>query len=153
MWFEDWFGPTSGTDWFEDWFDPDGAGSPASGNGGISKSRILGTLAPRPQVPPWRHIEGPVGVMLTEIRRYLNEVNEREHTWGNHVVVTFTAPSTSVRVDTGLGGPPKGYQVTRSNADIRVFDGTLPAGVDPAPERGIIWLQASGAGTVTLYVY
>lgn len=159
--FGSYFGPDTAVDFLEDWFDPDaGATTPPSTPPGEvpqhtagGRVRMLSTLAPRPQVPPWRHIEGPAGTMLTEVRRYLNELSERSNTFGNHVEVTFTGAGQSVRVDTGLGGPAKGYHVVRSSADIRVFDGAPPSGSDPTPQRGVIWLQASGAGTVTLYVY
>lgn len=152
--FGDWLGPADGEGWVEDWWDPDVDPGPASGNGGVSKARILGTKAPRPQVPPWRAVKDvkAAGEMLTEIRRYLNEVQDRSHLWGNHVEVTFTAPDTPVRVDTGLGGPAQGYRLEGSDVAMRVYDGAPPDG-DPTPERGIIWLQADAAGTARIFIY
>lgn len=158
--FSDYFG-TDGTGFLEDWFESqDTAVSGASIGGG--RARLLGTQAPRPQVPPWRFIDGPAGTMLTEVRRYLNELSDRGQNWGNHVEVTFAAPGTPVRVDTGLGGPPQGYKTVRANGDIRVYESAPPDGTDPTPERGIIYLKAAYDDTtlpagadavVTLYLY
>lgn len=161
--FQDFFGPSTGNDFFEDWFDLDGEeAAPPSANGGGSKARILGTLAPRPQVPPWRHIDGAAGTMLTEVRRYLNELNDRATTFGNHVEVSFANDTDAVRVDTGLGGPAQGYKIVSANCDIRVYSSRPPSGTDPTPERGIVWLKAAydadtvpdgELATCTLYIY
>ena len=116
--FDDWFGELDGGAYLEGWFDPDAGTPPApSANGGSSKARILGTLAPRPQVPPWRHLDGPNGVQHTEVRRYLSDINSRDVIFGNHVEVTFADAATAVRVDTGLGGPCRGYKIVSSNCD------------------------------------
>lgn len=160
--FDDYFGPSN--DYVKTWFDPDEGGPPPSANGGSSKARILGTLTPRPQVPPWRLLKdhNATGMMVTEIRNYLNELDARPETFGNHIEVVFANTTTAVRVDTGLGGPVKGYKIVTSNGDIRVYTSSPPTGVDPTPERGIVWLRAAydvstlPAGvqaTVTLYVY
>jgi hypothetical protein len=151
--FGTWFGPDPGADYFEDWFDADGDAAEAppapSAEGGVSKPRLLSNLAPRPVVPPWRQINGPTGVTLTEVRRFLHDTQQKDHLWGNHVEVEFAAASTATPVATGLGGSAKGYKVVKSNAGITVFDATPPADA----ERGVLWLQSSGAGKVTLYVY
>ncbi len=140
-----------GDGYLDDWFDNDAATSvPTSGAPGISKSLPLSTLAPRPQLPIWRQIAGPTGMFLTDIRNTLQDTLARDHLWGNHVDVEFTAAATAVMVRTGLGGPAKGYKIVRSNADIRVWDASPP---EPSEERGVLWLQASGAGKVTIYVY
>lgn len=146
--FDDWFG----FDYFgDDWFDESPTGGvPTSGHPGISKSKILGTTAPRPQVPPWRQIPGPVGTAIKGVLDYLHKVNDQSHLWGNHVEVTFGAPDTPTRVDTGLGAAAQGYKVVRTDANLTVRDATAPA---PSQDRGIIWLQASAAGTATLYIY
>lgn len=148
--FGSWFGPVAGDDYFEDWFDYDGNVTLASGSGGASKSRILSNLNPRPQVPPWRQIDGAVGTALTEIRRFLHDAQERDELWGNHVEVTFSAADTSIPVATGLGGPAKAYKVVRNQDGIIVRDGVSTT---PDTERGILWLQADGPGTVLLYIY
>lgn len=149
MFFRGWFGLGD-----DEWFDPATVTpAPPSGDGGVSKAKVLGTVAPRPAVPPWRQIAGATGTMFSEVRRFLSDVYNRDHLWGNHVDVTFAGPGTSVRVDTGLGGPSQGYKIVRSNGDLRVWDGTPPSGSDPTPERGIVWLQANAAGKVTLYIY
>ncbi len=140
-------------EYLDDHFDGEGGGTstpPASGNGGISRARLLGTRAPRPRVPPWRQLGGDVGKAMTDVRNYLNELDAREITWGNHVTVTFTAADTSVAVDTGLGGAAKGYTVVKSSADVRVYDGTPPT---PDVPRGTIYLKATAPATVTLYIY
>lgn len=80
-------------------------------------------------------------------------VNDREQLWGHHVSVTFPGAGTAVKVATGLSGNVKGFMVVRSNADLRVWDANPPAGVSPVAERGIHWLQANAAGTVTIYIY
>ncbi len=121
-----------------------------SGQGGVSNAFNLGTVAPRPMAPLWRQIPGPVGIALTEVRRFLSDTLDRGHLWGNHVDVTFTAGSTPTKIRTGLGGPVKGYKIVRADADVRVWD-ARPA--DPSQERGVHWLQASGPATVTLYFY
>lgn len=143
--FDDWFGE----DYWDGWFDPETA-VPASGAPGISKPRLLGTVATKPVVPIWRQIPGPTGIALTDIRKFLSDVVDKDHNWGNLVDVEFTAATTATRIATGLGGPCKGYRVEKSNADVRVFDATPPT---PVPERGVIWLQASAPARVTLYVY
>lgn len=142
-----------GDEYFDTYFDDAAPGEPPpvlSGNGGVSKSKILGVTAPRPQVPPWRQISGPEGIQLTEIRNFLAQVHERDDAWGNRVTVTFTAADTPVRVLTGLGGPAKGYRVERADADVRVWDATPPA---EEKERGVLWLQASGPAKIILLVY
>lgn len=148
--FDDWFG--DGDDYLLDWFDPSEAITPSVPPGTTrSKVVFLGTKNPRPQVPPHRYIEGPAGMMLQEIRRFLNEAVDRPQNWGNHVQVTFPGAGTTIRVDTGLGGPATGYKVVRKSAAIDVYDGVTPASDDE--KRGVLYLQATGAGTVTLYVY
>ncbi len=143
--------------WFTDgyldtWFDgappppPDGG----SGGGGVSKSLPIGTVAPRPYLPPWRQVTGPAGLFLTDIRNALQDTFARDHLWGNHVEVEFSGAGELVKVRTGLGGPAKGYKIVRANADVRVWEGTPPA---PEEERAVLWLQASGAAKVTLYIY
>lgn len=149
MFFRGWFG--SGDD---EWFDPAAASpAPPSGDGGVSKSKILGTVAPRPAIPPWRQVEGTAGKMLTDIRNFIGTTVGRDELWGNHVEVTFAAGSTPVRVDTGLGGPLRGYYIVRASADVRIFDSNPPSGSDPTPERGMHWFQASAPAKVTLYIY
>ena len=147
MFFRGWFSD----EYLDTWFDPANGGTPPpSGNGGISKSVFLGTVAPRPVLPPWRQIPGPTGSFLTDIRNVLGVALTQDHLWGNHVTVTFPGAGTSVKINTGLGGPLKGYKVVRADADIRVWDASPGA---PSEERGVHWLQSSGAGKVTLYVY
>lgn len=162
--FDGYFGPS--TDYFDDYFDPDAApAGPPSANGGSSKAKILGTQAPRPQVPPWRALDRDpkaVSMMVTEMRNYLSTLHDRAEVFGNHIEIQFADDTTPVRVDTGLGGPPKGYKQVSANGDIRVYSSSPPSGVDPTPERGIVWLKAAydpatlPAGkpaTVTLYIY
>lgn len=106
----------------------------------------------RPRVPAWR--PGPPSGEANEIRRFMHEITaQRDQLWGVHVDVTFPGAATAVRVATGLGGSVKGYMVVRRSADVRVWDANPPSGSDPVSERGVHWLQASGAGTVTLYLY
>lgn len=148
--FDGWFGDDYAPD---DWFDPDeGTVTPPSSGVpvGSTKPRLLGTLNTKPVVPVWRQIDGPTGIALTEIRKFLSEVVDKDHNWGNLVQVEFTAAITPTRVATGLGGPCRGYRIEKANADVRVFDATPPT---PVPERGVIWLQASAPAKVTLYVY
>ena len=151
--FDDWFGTE---DYFEGWFDvvEEGAEPPPSGHGGVSKSRILGTLAPKPAIPPWRQVQDhATSNALTDIRRFLADALERSENYGVHVEVTFAAADTPTRVDTGLGGAPKGYKVVRASAAMHVFDATPTTPLDPVRDRGVTWLQASAPGTVTLYFY
>jgi hypothetical protein len=126
--------------------DPSGG----SGSGGVSVPLPIGTIAPRPSLPPWRQVPGPAGLFLTDVRNVLQDAIQRDHLWGNHVTVEFSGAGVPVRVATGLGGPAKGYKIVRSNADVRVWDAEPPA---PEERRGVIWLQASGAARVTLYIY
>lgn len=151
--FDDWFDGAPGH-YFEDlWWDPVTTTvvvGPPSSNGGVSKSQILGTTAPRPALPPWRGIAGPTGNALTDIRRVLAGTLQRDENWGNHVDVTFTAANTPVPVDTGLGGAAKGYHVVRSDTGATVFD--AHPGV-PDSKRGVLWLQASAPCRVLLYIY
>jgi hypothetical protein len=148
--FSGWFSD----DYLDTWFDEGSSSStPTSGHGGISRSRLLSNVAPRPPVPPWRQIPGPTGQALTDIRAFLTEVQQRNELWGTHVRVEFSGPGVSVPVPTGLGGPATGYKIVRADADIRVWDGTPTTPVDPKIDRGVHWLQASGAGTVTLNFY
>lgn len=148
--FDGWWGD----DYLDTWFDP-ATGAivpivPPSGLGGASNKLSLSTLAPRPKVPLWRQIDGAVGTALTEIRGFLADAVTRPHLWGNHVQVTFTAASTATRVQTGLGTVAKGYKIVKSNANLTVWDATSAT---PSNDRGVIWLQASAPGTVTLYCY
>lgn len=147
--FDGWFGD----DYLDTWFDPPGTvPTPpiTSGNGGVSNAVVLANLATRPVTPVWRQIPGAMGSALSDVRRFLSDTLTRDHLWGNHVDVAFTAATTPTRIATGLGGPPKGYHVVRSNADIRVWDAS-PG--HPDETRGVHWLQASGIGKVTLYFY
>jgi hypothetical protein len=148
--FDDWF--DDGDAYFDEWFDEADVAPPAkpSVNPGVSKKRILGTTAPRPQVPPWKQVPGATGVWLTEIRNFLSQVQEKDAVWGNTVTVTFPAADVPVRILTGLGGPSKGYRLEGASADVRVWDAVTPAS---ERERGVLWLQASGPATVKLYVY
>lgn len=146
--FGDWF--DSDDAYFFDWFDEPEDDAPPSGGGGVSRSRILGNVNPRPQVPPWYQINGAAGQALTGIRRFLHDAQGRDELWGNHVEVEFSGAGASVPVATGLGGPLKGYKIVRADSDIRVFDGEASS---PDVPRGTHYLQASGAGKVTLYVY
>lgn len=93
--------------------------------------------ADRPEVPPWRQLTGAVGEALEGVRKFLHEVRAIDWLWGSTVTVTFSGAGVSVPVDF-----TNGYVVIRRSADIRVFDATTLRGV-----------QASGAGTVTLYVF
>lgn len=160
--FDDYFGPSN--DYVKTWFDPDEGSTPPSANGGSSTARILGTLAPRPQVPPWRLLkdQNATGMMVTEMRNYLSALGERAEVFGNHVEVQFADDTSPVRVDTGLGGPARGFKIVDANGDIRVYRTAPPTGVDPTPERGIVWLKAAydaatlpagASATVTLYIY
>lgn len=139
-----------GEDYFTGHFDASPAVVHTSGSPGISKSFPLGTVAPRPPLPPWRQVKGPAGLFLTDVRNSLQDVYARDHLWGNHVDVEFTVANTPTRIATGLGGPAKGYKIVRASADVRVWDATPSA---PSEERGVLWLQASAPAKVTLYIY
>lgn len=148
--FEGWFGDPDTS-----WWDESGPAGPTpapSGSGGVSNRVVLATIAPRPTAPLWRQIPGAVGTGLTEVRKFLSDVLTRDHLWGNHVEVTFSAGATPVKIATGLSGQPKGYKIVRSNADVRVWDATPPV-PQTDRERNVIWLQSSAAATVTLYIY
>lgn len=105
----------------------------------------------RPELAPYRHVSGPTGNSIKDLRDTVNGVLDRGHLFGAHVQVTFPGAGTSVLVSSGLGGTITGYRVEKSNADVRVFDGTAPTG-GLAPQ-GSIYLQASGAATVKLYLF
>lgn len=106
---------------------------------------------PKPQLPVYRKIDGDVGKSLDGVRTAIAGVLDQNHLFGNHVVVTFPAPSTSVKVTTGLRGQVSGYRVEKASADVRVFDGAPPTGI--TVNNGECWLQATAATTVTLYIY
>lgn len=104
-----------------------------------------------PRLPVWKQVEGPAGQAIKTLRDTVGSVLDQQHLFGNHVTVTFPAPTTSVRVTTGLDGPMHGYRVERSTVDVRVFDGAPPTGT--TVPSGEAYLQASAAATVTLYIY
>lgn len=120
-------------------------GGPNTGN---NRAALVGV---RPKAPLHRDIPGAVGDTLNETREALSTVISQDQTWGNHVDVTFTAANVPTKVATGSGGPAKGYYVTQSNADVRVFSADNPNPADLS--RGFLWLQASGPAKVTLYIY
>lgn len=107
---------------------------------------------PTPRLPAWKQVEGPAGQAIKTIRDTISGVLDQQHLFGNHIQVTFPSSGVSVRVSTGLSGPTHGYRVEKSAVDVRVFDGTPPAGINPIP-NGEAYLQASAAATVTLYIY
>lgn len=104
----------------------------------------------RPNLPLQRVLPGAVGQAVTEARDYLRRLHEREHLWGNEVTVSFSAPSTPTRVVTGLPGPARGYHLVRASADTRVWDAAVPSS---ETDRTALWIQASVAGSVTLWIY
>jgi hypothetical protein len=106
----------------------------------------------KPYVPPFR--PGESNDPAEDTRRFMHEVvNNRDQLWGEQVSVTFPGAGTAVKVATGLSGNVKGYMIVRRSADIRVWDATPPSSVSPIVERGVHWLQANAAGTVTLYIF
>jgi hypothetical protein len=104
----------------------------------------------RPITPTWRQLTGVVGSAIHDAHRFIQDALTRDHLWGDHITVTFTAASTPTRITTGMSGPPRGYHVVRSSADVRIWD-AKPSTNETDPS--VLWLQASAAATVTLYVF
>lgn len=107
----------------------------------------------RPALPTLRRFDGVLGTVMRDVHTTFAGLLDNPHLFGVNVPVVFTGVGVPVLVVTTLKGPITGYQVKRANADVRVWEGA-PAGIvstDVAP--GSIWLQASGAATVTIYLH
>ena len=103
----------------------------------------------KPSIPVWRDVAGTAGQVLRALHSFVRDlVDRRPLLWGNEVTVTFSASNTDTRVDHGLGYPPAGFLIVKSTSDMRAW--LSPS--TPSTNESIT-LQASAAGTCTLYVY
>lgn len=98
----------------------------------------------RPSLPPLRRIADKViSHVIDELRSLLSTIVNERILWGNLVTITFTAGATPVEIKHNLNRQPTGYIVVRRSANITVYD---------AAGAGL-WVQASAAGSATLYVF
>ena len=102
----------------------------------------------RPSLPVWRQITGVVGQALLDFRTFMATLLDNSQLWGEHVTVTFSGPGVATAVPASSVSPQH-YVVTSATADIRVWTAAPP----PDSDRSALWLEASGAGTVNLYLY
>ena len=95
-------------------------------------------------LPPSRQLKDEAThKTVQELRQTLQQICDEPVLGGIHVDLVFTGAAAPMEVRHGLNRQPTGYVVVRRTADIAVYD---------AAGEGL-WVQASGAGTVKLYVY
>lgn len=101
-------------------------------------------------VPRDMRVKDPVtDQVLREHRAAVVSLGSLPFVKTNTVTVVFTAGATPVVVKHGLPGRVTGYMVVRASAALTVYD-SAPIGADHVED---LWIQASAAGTVTLFVY
>jgi hypothetical protein len=99
-------------------------------------------------LPPLRRLADAVtDRVVMELRGLLQTVVAEPILFGRVVELTFTGADTPVPVRHGLQRTPVGYLTIKRSAHIVVRDAVAPAG-----EAGL-WVQSSGAGNATLYVF
>jgi hypothetical protein len=99
-------------------------------------------------VVSWEELRRYVSQMVKSIVEIINgNVDLVDNCATSIVTVNFSAASTTVQVAHTLKRLPQGYIVTQSSAGISVFDG------NKSNTDSHVYVQASGAGTVTLLVF
>jgi hypothetical protein len=98
-------------------------------------------------VESWEDLRRWSAQMFKDIGSAINgQIAFGENIQSTRASATFTAANTEVRVSHSLGRVPSGYIVISSSANISVFNG------GSANTETDLYVQASGAGTVTLLV-
>ena len=88
-----------------------------------------------------------IDIFGQDVVRVVNGKLDPSNWNGKLVSVTFTASATDTVVTHGLGRVVSKYVVTNKSAPIDVYDGSTPG------TSQVLYLRASGAGTVGLWIF
>ena len=89
-----------------------------------------------------------ITIAIGEIVNAINgQISFQDNISGNFVTFTFTGASQTVGQQHNLGRVPTGYIVSQRSTGVEVFDGTTGNTSDT------LYLQSTGAGSITVFVF
>jgi len=89
-------------------------------------------------------VEKTMGQLSFQVRR-LSEYFQRDNWFRRRVIEDISVSTTAVSLSHRLGYQPEGFLVTKNNANVTVYNGTI--------DDKTITLQASGNATISIIVW